>query len=133
MNQRHGGGSGRRPRSRLNDAEERLARKDRQTQRGASDGIPNGLVQVAADLDEHEENEIRNIAQNVTERELERDEHARILDMGVDDDGLWIETESEKHAQRIADAVARARNLDLTSQYNAAGKQRVLTLRPKGA
>lgn len=125
------GGSGRRARSRLNDGEERLARKVRQTERGATDGIANGLVQVFATLDEDHETEIKNIALNVTKREQERDENARILDMAVDEDGLWIETESEKHAQNIANAIARARNMDLDSAFNAAGKQRVLSLRPK--
>ena len=129
MSQQQGGGG--RARSRLNDGEERLARKVRQTERGAADGIPNGLVQIFAELDEAHETEIRNIALNVTKREHERDEHARILDMAVDEDGLWIETESEKHAQHIANAIARARNMNLESTYNAAGKQRILSLRPK--
>ena len=82
-------------------------------------------------LDPAHESEIRGIVGNVTKREQERDENARVLDMATVEDGLWVETETEKHAQHIADAISRARNMELESHYDAAGKQRVLTLRPR--
>jgi len=131
MNQQQGQGKQPRARSRLNDAEDRLIRKVRQTKREASDGIANGLVLVLASLDADQEMEIRNIIGNVTEREQERYGHGRILDMQSDADGLWVETETEKHAQHIADAIARARNMDVESYFDDSAKQRVLSLRPK--
>lgn len=131
MSQQQGQGSQPRARSRLDDAEDRLLRKTRQMKRGASDGIANGLVVVLASLDAEHETEIRNIIGNVTEREQGRDAQARILGMESDTDGLWVETESERHAQHIADAIARARNMDVESHYADSAKQRVLSLRPK--
>jgi hypothetical protein len=131
MSQPYHPGNAPRARSHLNDAEERLERKGRQLKRGASDGIANGLVQILATLEPDHEVEIRNIVKNVTERE--RDEHSRVLDMGSDEDGLWVETETEKHAQHIADAISRARNMELESYYDDSGKQRVLTLRFKAS
>jgi len=123
--------SGPLPRSRLDDSEERLERKGRRLARAASDGVANGLVQVLAPLDAEHVVEIRNIVKNVTERE--RDARSRVLAIGVDEDGLWVETETEKHAQHIADAISRARSMELKSYYDSEGKQRVLTLRPKTA
>ena len=131
MSQPYQPGNTPRARSRLNDAEERLKRKDRQLKRNSSDGIANGLVQILATLEPDHEAEIVNIVKNVTESERGRDEHSRVLDMGSDKDGLWIETETEKHAQHIADAISRARNMELESYYDDSGKQRVLTLRFK--
>ena len=131
MSQPYQPGNTPRARSHLNDAEERLARKDRQLKRSASDGIANGLVQILATLEPDHETEIRNIVKNVTEQE--RDEHSRVLDMGKDEDGLWVETETEKHAQRIANAISRARNMEIESYYDDSGKQRVLTLRFKAS
>ena len=131
MNQPNQPGKAPRARSRLNDAEERLERKDRQRKRNASDGIANGLVQILATLEPDHEAEIRNIVKSVTERE--RDVHSRVLDMGKDEDGLWVETETEKHAQHIAKAISRARNMEMESYYDDSGKQRVLTLRFKAS
>ena len=131
MSQQQGQGGQPRARSRLGDAEDRLVKKVRQMKRGASDGIANGLVLVLASLDAEHETEIRNIIGNVTEREQERYAQARMLGMESDADGLWVETETEKHAQHIADAIARARNMDVESYYDDSAKQRVLSLRPK--
>ncbi len=131
MSQPYQPGNAPNARSHLNDAEERLERKNRQRKHGATDGIANGLVQILATLEPDHEAEIRNIVKNVTEHE--RDEHSRVLDMGSDKDGLWVETETEKHAQHIADAISRARNMELESYYDDAGKQRVLTLRFKAS
>ena len=118
--------SDRNARSRLDDKETKADRKKRQHARAATDGLPNGIVHLLGDVDAHGEAELRNIVKNVAA--AERDPHAVVLGITRDADGLHIETESEKLAQRIADAVARSRNAEIDRVFVDATKTRVLTL-----
>jgi hypothetical protein len=117
--------SRRRARSRLDDAEQRRERKKRRERRQAGDGVPNGLVEIEGLITQ----EIHNIVDRVVESERLRDEHARVLARTPFDGGISIETESEKLAQHIADALARSRKADVTRAFDDAGKRRILTCR----
>ncbi|MHC4958528.1 MAG: hypothetical protein ACYTGN_09135 [Planctomycetota bacterium] len=114
-------------RSRLDDKESRADRKKRQFERVATDGRPNGVVHVLGDIDAHGEDELRNIVRNVEERE--RKPGVVVLGIERDAEGLHVETESEKLAQHIADALSRSRNAEVERVFVDATKTRVLTLR----
>lgn len=112
-------------RSRLDDKDARAERKKRQHARAATDGRPNGVVHVLGDVDRHGEDELRNIIKNVEGR----DPDTVVLDVSRDADGLHVETEDEKLAQHIADAIGRSRNAEVERVFVDATKTRVLTLR----
>ncbi|MDH3591371.1 MAG: hypothetical protein OER88_05805 [Planctomycetota bacterium] len=116
-----------RARSRLDDAETRLDKKERRVQRGASDGIAHGLVEIPGPIAESEMREIRAIIASVAKREVERDPHARICQITPFQEGIAVETESEKFAQHIADAIGRSRNATVTRTFDDEGARRILT------
>jgi len=122
----------RRARSGLGDAEQRLEKKKRREKAQRNDGIPNGLVEIPGPFPEHVGTEIRNIVDRTLARERERDEHARVVAITPFREGLAIETESEKLAQHIADALGRSRKADVTRKYDDAGRRRILTCRLPG-
>ena len=114
-------------RSRLDDKATRTERKKRQLDRGAGNDRPNGIVHVTGDIDGHGEQELCNII-----RSVEADERATgvtVLGIVRDEDGLHVETQSEKLAQRIADALQRSRNAEVERVFVDATKTRVLTVR----
>ena len=106
-------------------AEDRREKKKKQMQSQRNDGFANGLVEIVGPITE----EISNIVESVLRKERQRDESARILSRTAFDGGLSIETESEKLAQHIADALERSRKATVTRVFDDAGKRRVLTCR----
>ena len=115
--------SGPNSRSRLGDSENRKDRKQRQLRRQANDGVANGLVEIVGVITE----EISNIVDNVLCAEQRHDKHASIIARTPFEGGLSIETESEKLAQHIADALASSRRAQVTRVFDDEGKRRVLT------
>lgn len=110
-------------RDRLREKKERLQRRQ------AADGVPNGLVEIPGPLPQGAEEEIRALAAAVERREQERDPDALILLITPFQGGLAIETETEKLAQHIADAIAKSRKARVERTYDDEGRRRILRCR----
>jgi hypothetical protein len=107
--------------------EQLLERKKRLRRMHARDGIPNGLVEVPGPLTLDLKEEILNLARNQEEREKDRRPGARILKITSFQKGVAIETDGEKLAQHIADAIARSRKADVIRVFDDEGNRRILT------
>jgi len=116
-------------RSHLDDAERRLERKRRLEAKQAADGFANGVVEIEGPLRTAVENEIRNLAARVEATERQRDPSAAILSVSRVEASLVIETESEKLAQHIADALKRSRKAEIERFFDDEGSRRVLRCR----
>ena len=104
-------------------------RKRRRVLRHACDGQPHGIVHITGDIERHGAGELRNIIASVERREKQRDVHAAVLGIQTDSEGMHVAAESEKLAQHIADALARARKAAVVRVYSDAEKARILTCR----
>jgi hypothetical protein len=104
-----------------------VEKKRHQSQVHATDGIPNGLVEIPGPIPPSLAEELENIARNCEERARERRPHARILSIAPFQDGMAIETEGEKLAQQIANAIGKSRKAKVERTYDDAGKRRILT------
>jgi len=117
------------PRSKLGDREARTARKKRKERAQAADGVANGVVEIPGPLPAGLADEIRTIAAAAEDRERRRDPAALVLRITAFLDGLAIETESEKLAQHIADALARSKGARVERVFDDEGRRRILTCR----
>jgi hypothetical protein len=106
---------------------ELLERKKRLGALHARNGIPNGLVEVPGPLTKQLRTEILNIARNQEDREKDRRPDARILKITSFRQGVAIETEGEKLAQQIANAIARSRKAEVDRVFDDEGNRRILT------
>ena len=104
-------------------------RKRRLVARQAADGFANGVVEIRGPLRTAVEHEIRNLAARVEAREKQRDPNAAILSFSHVEASLVIETESEKLAQHIADALKRSRKVEIKRFFDDEGARRVLRCR----
>jgi len=114
-------------RSRLDDKETRKQAKKEQFEKAAHNGLPNGIVHILGDVGGHGEEELRNIIHNVDS--AERNADVTVLQIVRDKEGLHVETETEKLAQRIADAIVRSRKAELERVFVDSTKTRILTVR----
>ena len=119
-------------RSALGDADQRLERKKKLASLQARNGIANGLVEIPGPIPDDLAVEIRHIVGRVVEKERQRDEHACVHRISPFEEGLAIETESEKLAQHIADALARSKKATVTRAFDDEGARRILTCRLPG-
>jgi hypothetical protein len=119
-------------RSNLDDKERRTSRKKAQARRQAGDGVANGLVEIPGPLPETLEREVRAIVAASERREKARDPAAAVLRITPFEQGLAVETESEKLAQHIADALARSHKAEVDRTFDDEGKRRILTCRFPG-
>ena len=118
---------GGRARSRLDDKQTRTEAKKVQFEKAAHNGLPNGIVHIVGDLDAHGEEQLRNIIHNIDH--AERNQDVTVLEVLRDEEGLHVETETEKLAQHIADAIVRSRNAEVERIFVDATKTRILTVR----
>lgn len=102
-------------------------KKARETKSHRADGVPNGLVEVPGPLAPEVETEIRNLARNIEERAKAKG--GKILSVTPFQGGIAIETEDEKLAQHIADAIEKSRKATVTRVYDDEGRRRILTCR----
>ena len=110
--------------------EARADRKHRQTERRVADGRANGLVEIPGPIAEDIRDEIVRTARNVENRETKRRKGARILSIAPwSEGGLVIETEEEKLAQIIGDAIAESRQASTERFYDDEGMRRVVVCR----
>ena len=116
-------------RSHPDDAKQRRDRKRRLEARQAADGFANGVVEIEGPLRAAVEHEIRNLAARVEAKEKRRDRNAAILSVTRVEAALVIETESEKLAQHIADALKRSRKAEIKRFFDDEGARRVLRCR----
>jgi len=102
-------------------------KKSRQQSAQRADGFPNGLVEIPGPLDETLVREITLLARNLESREKAKG--GKILGIAPFEKGIAIETEGEKLAQHIADAVAKSRKAAVERVFDDEGKRRILTCR----
>jgi len=113
------------PRSRLDDSDERLARKKHLEEAG----LTLGLVEIPGPLPPRVEQEIREVAARLAERDAARYPGAALLSVTAFQEGLAIETKGEKLAQHIADHLARSRKATVERAFDDEGRRRILTCR----
>jgi len=118
------GRAGHGARSRLDDSEE-LAERKRQRQ-------TTGLVEILGSLPPERGEEIRNIVKNVEATEQRHHPESRVSEITPIPEGLAIETNTEKLAQHIADAIRKSQNAEVDRTFDDEGKRRVLTCRLPG-
>lgn len=100
-------------------------RKKRLRRLADSDGYANGMVWIPGPLGERTRAEILAQVRNVVDRHA--DQSDRMLVVASLLEGIEIQTDGEKLAQRIADALARSRRARVTRVYDDEGRRRVLT------
>jgi hypothetical protein len=103
------------------------ARKKRLLEKRAADGRPNGLVEVPGPLRASVRDEILALARSLEKKE--RRPGFRVLQISDFEGGVAIETDSEKFAQKLADAIGRSRHAQVTRVYDDEGARRILTCR----
>lgn len=119
-------------RSNLDDKDQRTSRKRAQERRQAADRVANGVVEIPGPLPDTLEREVRAIVAASERREKDRDPEACVLRITPFEKGLAVETESEKLAQHIADALARSHKAEVARTFDDEGKRRILTCRFPG-
>lgn len=120
------------PRSKLGDKDQRTSRKRDLERRQAADRAANGVVEIPGPLQPTLEREVRAIVAASERREKRRDDAACVLRVTPFEQGLAVETESEKLAQHIADALARSHGAEVVRTFDDEGKRRILTCRFPG-
>jgi hypothetical protein len=110
------------------DTESGLARKRRQEETGRT----TGLVEIPGPLPAGLDEEVRNLAARLESEEERRRPGGRVLTITPFEEGLAIETQGEKLAQRIADALAKSRHARVERTFDDEGRRRILTCRLPG-
>jgi hypothetical protein len=100
-------------------------RKKRLRRLADRDGYANGMVWIPGPLGERTRAEILAQVRNVVDRHAE--ESDRMLVVASLIEGIEIQTDGEKLAQRIADALAKSRRARVSRFYDDEGRRRVLT------
>jgi hypothetical protein len=100
-------------------------RKKRLRRLADGDGYANGVVWIPGPLGERTRAEILAQVRNLVNRHADRSD--RMLVVASLLAGIEIQTDGEKLAQRIADALERSRKARVTRVYDDEGRRRVLT------
>jgi len=100
-------------------------RKKRLRRLADVDGYPNGMVWIPGPLGERTRLEILAQVRSVVDRYADRSD--RMLVVASLLDGIEIQTDGEKLAQRIADALEKSRKAQVTRVYDDESRRRILT------